>query len=191
MPEEITNQWEKWIKDVEEVSRFELPRYIFKSLTKPPKTHNLYLHTFCDGGKDAWGICIYVRFQVAKDKFESQLIYSSSRVAPTKNLLSTPKKELNAIVLGCKKAISIAKAIEIPTKNLYIHTDSLVCMHWICKEKDQLKTYVRNRIQKIQEAELKILYTPGKENPADLTTKPKPTHTYINNKFWINGPEYL
>ena len=106
-------------------------------------------------------------------------------------MLSTPKKELNALVLRCEKAISIAKAIEIPTKNLYIHTDSLVCMHCICKEKDQLKTYVRNRIQKIQEAELKILYTPGKENRADLTTKSKPTHAYINNKLWINGPDYI
>ena len=51
----------------------------------------------------------------------------------------------------------------------------------VCKKQNSKNTRITT----------KILYTPGKENPADLTTKPKPTHAYINNKLWINGPDYL
>ena len=64
-------------------------------------------------------------------------------------------------------------------------------MHWISKNKNNLKTYVSNRVAKIQQTNIQILFVPGKENPADLVSKPKPCKDYINNKFWTTGPEFL
>ena len=64
-------------------------------------------------------------------------------------------------------------------------------MHWISKNKNNLKTYVSNRVAKIQQTKIQILFVPGKENPADLVSKPKPSKDYINNTFWTTGPSFL
>ena len=118
-------------------------------------------------------------------------MYSSTRVAPTKSKLSVPKKELNGVVHGCLNAVDIANALGISKERIFIHTDSLVTLHWISKDKNTLKMYVSNRVHKIQETKLKVLFTPGTENPADLCSKPKPARDYVNNAFWMSGPKYL
>ena len=97
------------------------------------------MHGFADAGETAWGICIYNRFFTNITKlYQSFLIYSTTRVALTKGKLSIPKKELNAVVLVCEKLLYIANSLEVPLDNLYAHTDSLVSMHWINKDKNNL-----------------------------------------------------
>ena len=32
---------------------------------------------------------------------------------------------------------------------------------------------------------------PGALNPSDLVSKPKPSRDYVNNLFWLHGPNYL
>ena len=150
------------------------------------------MHGFADAGEQAWGIAIYLRFFNPKlQRYESHLIYSATRVAPTKNKLSIPRKELNAVLLCCEKLRYIALALNITENNIYAHSDSLVSLHWIQKDVNSLKTYVANRVKKIQDAHIKILFVPGKQNPADLCSKPQPGKDYINNPFWINGPSYI
>ena len=98
---------------------------------------------------------------------------------------------LNAVVLVCEKLLYIAESLGIPISNIYAHTDSLVSMHWIGKNRNNLKLYVSNRVSKIQQSKIQILFVPGKYNPADLVSKPKPSKEYINNKFWTTGPSFL
>ena len=50
-----------------------------------PKIEEVFLHTYTDAGEQAWGIAIYLIFLNEEiNKYESHLIYSSTRVAPTK-----------------------------------------------------------------------------------------------------------
>ena len=98
-------------------------------------------------------------------------IYSATRIAPTKVKLSIPRKELNAVVLVCEKLLYRAESLVIPLHNIYAHTDSLVSMHWISKNKNNLKLYVSNRVAKIQQTKIQVLFLPGKFNPADLVGK--------------------
>ena len=192
LPDEIANRWMKWVKEIKEAVKFQVHRYIFKNVTKIPTTDQLELHGFTDAGEQAWGISIFLRFFNPKlQLYESHLIYSATRVAPTKNKLSIPRKELNAILLCCEKLKYIALALHITDNHIFGHTDSLVSLHWIQKDINCLKTYVANRVKKIQESNIKILYVAGKENPADLCSKPQPSKDYINNTFWINGPSYI
>ncbi len=74
---------------------------------------------------------------------------------------------------------------------VFAHTDSLVSMNWINKNRNNLKTYISNRVEKIQQSNIQILFTPGKQNPADLCSKPHPSKEYINNTFWTTGPSYI
>ena len=127
LPEEIKNRWLKWIKEIKEASKFQVNRYIFKDAPEIPTANQLQLHGFADAGELAWGISIYLRFFNSKLKrYESHLIYSATRVAPTNNKLSIPRKELNAILLCCEKLKYIAQALNIADNNIYAHSDSLV-----------------------------------------------------------------
>ena len=119
------------------------------------------------------------------------MIYSATRVAPTKGKLSIPRKELNAVVVVCEKLLYIADSLGVPLHNIYAHTDSLVSILWISKDKNNLKAYVSNRVEKIRQTKIQILFVPGKFNPADLVSKPQPSKEYINNKFWTTGPSFL
>ena len=98
---------------------------------------------------------------------------------------------MSGVVLVCEKLLYIAEALGLSTNQLFAHTDSLVSLHWINKNKNNLKTYVSNRVAKIQQSKIQVLFTPGKQNPADLCSKPKPSKEYINNPFWTTGPSYI
>ena len=166
----------KWLNEIKEAAKFQVNRYIFKGLKIIPNRKEVTLHGFADAGETAWGIAIYIRFfNIITKLYQSCLIYSTTRVAPTKGKLSIPRKELNAVVLVCAKLLYIANSLEIPLDNLFAHTDSLVSMHWINKDKNNLKTYVSNRVEKIQQTNIQIVFVPGKQNPADLVSKPKPS----------------
>ncbi len=141
LPEEMRNRWLKWVQEIKEVSKFVVSRYIYKSVkNKIPKIEEVFLHSYTDAGEQAWGIAVYLRFlDEETNKYESHLIYSSTRVAPTKSKLSVPKKELNGVVHGCLKVVDIANALGIDKNRIFVHTDSLVTLHWISKDKNSLK----------------------------------------------------
>ena len=114
----------------------------------------------------------YVRhFKDQTKRCHSKLIYAASIVAPTKGKLSIPKKELNAVVMACLKAAYLSGVLQIDSKNIYIHSDSLVAMFWIKHDAYKLKVYVSNRVRKIQEHKFKLLYINGSINPAELVSK--------------------
>ena len=92
-------------------------------------------------------------------------------MAPSKNKLSIPKKELNGILLGCIKGGYLVEILKIPKENVILHTDSLVCFHWIQSNCEKLKVYVSNRVRKIQKYGFKIIYVSGELNPSDFLTK--------------------
>ena len=120
----------KWLNEIKEAAKFPVNRYIFKGIKIIPSRKEVTLHGFADAGETAWGICIYIRFFNHITKlYQSCLIYSTTRVAPTKGKLSIPKKELNAVVLVCEKLLYIANSLEILLDKLYAHMDLLVSMH--------------------------------------------------------------
>ena len=169
LPEEIRNRWLKWVAEIKEAAKFQVDRYIFKGLKQVPDRKSLSLNGFSDAGENAWGIAIYIRFfNAILNTYQSHLIYSATRVAPTKSKLSIPRKELNGVVLVCEKLLYIAEALGLSTNQLFAHTDSLVSLHWINKNKNNLKTYVSNRVAKTQQSKIQVLFTPGNQNPADL-----------------------
>ena len=115
--------------------------------------------------------------------YRSFLIYSTTRVTPNKGKLSIPRKELNGIVLVCEKLLYISQSLGISITIIYAHTDSLASIHLIGINKNCLNTYVSNRVAKIHKTSIHILFVPGKENPANLVSKPKPCKDYIKTYF--------
>ena len=92
-----------------------------------------------------------------------------------------------------RKLLELEKALTIPHENIFLHTDSIVCLYWISKEPDQLTVYVKNRVVCVKEANFdhQIYYTPSEENPADLVSKVKPISAFMGNQLWEFGPNYM
>ena len=144
----------------------------------------MFLHTFGDAGGKCWGICSYVRYPIEQKAFASKLISANSKLSPPKPpLLSTPRRELNAAYLAVEKSTTLATILQIPKENVFIHIDSLVVYWWIRTPPELLKTYVSNRVRKIQNSQFQILFVKGNENPSDLVSKDKPAQKPLS--FWL------
>ncbi len=61
-----------------------------------------------------------------------------SSIAPTETILRTPKKELINMFLNSQKIVYIAKALNTTKPNIFIYTDSLVALHCIIQDKNNL-----------------------------------------------------
>ena len=118
------------------------------------------------------------------------MISANSRLSPLKPpLLSTPRRELNAAYLAVEKSTTLATIMQIPKENVFIHIDSLVVYWWIKTPPELLKTYVSNRVRKIQDSCFQILFIQGNNNPSDLVSKEKPAKKTLS--FWLEGPSLL
>ena len=48
--------------EIKEAAKFEVNRYLFKTLKNVPSRNKLSLHGFSDAGEKAWGVAIYIRY---------------------------------------------------------------------------------------------------------------------------------
>ena len=120
-------------------------------------------------------------------------IFATSRIVSPNSKMSVPRRELNGLVLAAIKAKEMKEELGVKEENVFIHTDSLICMYWIIKPIDKLAVYVCNRVKKIKEAGIdqNVFYTSSEDNVADLVTKVRPINDYVNSSFWDEGPKYL
>ena len=196
LPPHIDKLFKEWIEDLKFVDEFKTTRYVFGTkdgvFETPPPRKLLEMHAFSDGGNDAYGIVIYLHWK-SNGSYQMKRIYAASRIVSKSNNMSVPRKELNGIVLAVKKALEFAAEFNIAMENVYLHTDSLICLYWIEKQVEKLTTYVHNRVKIIQDSGLsdRIYYTNSNTNVADLVTKIKPLSSYINNHTWEHGPKYM
>lgn len=74
-----------------------------------------------------------------------------------------------------------------------MRTDSLVAYHWIRGSPDKWKTFVANRVSKIQIATdiNDWHHVRSKENPADLISRGAIVSDLTSTKFWFQGPHWL
>ena len=194
LPEDLAKDFLGWLDELKVVSKYSFKRYIFgqkegKFLPPPPKD-TIELHGFVDGGGAGYGIVIFLRFK-DDDGFKMTRIFSCSRIVSPKSSLSVPRRELSAILLGVKKAIELATEFDLSIKNVFVHTDSTICLYWLKKSPGDLNTYVSNRVKEIQKAGIKIFYTSTSTNPADNVSKLKPVTQYLEDKLWEEGPDYM
>ena len=120
LPREIENDFQSRLEKLKMASKLQMFRYLFHELTEPPNPENMFLHVFSDAVTKAYGIVAYVRYYFEEqNQFLSKVIYSCTRIAPTKAKLSIPKKELNGLLLACQKAEYLRNILKINKENVY------------------------------------------------------------------------
>ena len=107
----------------------------------------------------------------AAGNVSNHLVMSKSRVAPTKTV-TLPRLYLLAAVINSRLLKFVAESLCLKLDRVVCWTDSMVTFQWIRGSSSQWKTFVANRVAKIQFTwdPQHWKHCPGEDNPADLIT---------------------
>ena len=82
---------------------------------------------------------------------------------------------------------------QTPKEKTYFWTDSMNVLWWLKNRSWALKTFVGNRVARIQQktSPEQWKYVQSKENPADLPTRGLTAANLELSELWSNGPAFL
>lgn len=150
------------------------------------------LHIFSDASEKAYGTCIYVRSIGSDGSITVQLLVSKNRVAPIKPT-TIPRLELCAALLGARLFTKVLDALTIAIDRCYFWCDSTIVIGWLATPPSQLRPFVRNRVDEIQEitTDHSWSYVPSKDNPADFASRGLRADLISSCQCWWSGPTFL
>ena len=175
--------WEENLIQMQKLRDFPMKRCL-----KPPNatTEAPQLHAFSDGGDQAFGTCIFVRW-LTTTGVELRFIAAKAFVAPLKHK-TTPRLELMGAVAMGRLMTEVETALPYDFSARAFWIDSEVVIHWVNSVSSRYKPFVSCRIQELQDTHTnlanEVRYVPSSENPADALTKPIPVEEL---ESWHNG----
>ncbi|GFT33047.1 DUF1758 domain-containing protein, partial [Trichonephila clavipes] len=150
---------------MDEASRFPLAskvalQDVYKDGIVPGGTQNKSIHSYrflrethAFRIRRCFGVRIRSRSVHAQFKEDSttttKLISSKSRVAPIK-VISIPRLELSACLLLAQLEEKVRLPLQVHLAKVILLTDSTIAIAWMNTPANQLKTFVVNRVSKIQ-----------------------------------------
>ncbi|GFW22530.1 integrase catalytic domain-containing protein [Trichonephila clavipes] len=187
LPAEEYREWQQFLVSLENINNIEIPRRILVSFPEV-----IEIHGFADASERCYGAAVYCKSKNLKSETLVRLITSKSRVAPIKSL-TIPRLELCATVLLAKLVKRVVAALQLETAEVYLWSDSMIVLAWLRKEPMDLKTFVQNRVAKIQELYPNQLWrhVPSDQNPADLVSRGVDPEKLLQQNLWFNGPTFL
>lgn len=185
IPEDLAMRWFRWQDELKSIESLRIPRCY---LVMAPE--ELELHTFVDASQSAYAAVCYFRTR-SKGSAIVSFVCAKTRVAP-KKILTIPRLELQAAVLGVRLARTVQENHTIKPSHQFFWTDSKTVLKWIKSESRDYKPFVAHRITEILEetSESEWRWIPTKMNVADDATRPNVVRV-SNESRWLCGPDIL
>ncbi|XP_011341045.1 uncharacterized protein LOC105281490 [Ooceraea biroi] len=187
LPQHLSARWIQFIDQLPELSRLTFPRWLsFQSDRKAE------IHGFCDASQLAISAVVYIRLITTEGEILSSLICSKTKVAPLKRL-TIPRLELSGAVMLTKLVAYVLLVLEMKNTPVYMWTDSAITYIWINGHPSRWKDFVQNRVCFIQETLPQSVwkFVPGKDNPADCTTRGLIPLQLSEHSQWWTGLQWL
>lgn len=187
VPDNIQEKWIALKESFKVIEKLSIPRCIL-----PGAPTSTVLVGFSDASSYAYSACVYtVCFYNGQEPF-STLVTSKTKVAPI-NSLTIPRLELNAAVLLASLMSSVIRAVKHNFTELRCYTDSTIVLAWINSSSLRWKTYVRQRVQKIQDTipEATWHHVRSEENCADCASRGLTPYELVNHTLWWKGNEQM
>ncbi|GBP37699.1 hypothetical protein EVAR_23748_1 [Eumeta japonica] len=155
------------------------------------RPHRGELHVFVDASEKSYAAAVYWRIKLSEHESAVSLIAGKARVAPLK-VISIPRLELQAALLGAGLASSVLTEIELNVTRRIFWTDSRTVLSWIRSDPRSFKPFVAHRLAELEEhTTVKCWrWVPTKLNVADDATRDPPTH-FDETHRWFHGPDFL
>ncbi|XP_053691610.1 uncharacterized protein LOC128740123 [Sabethes cyaneus] len=190
IPQDIFKAWQLWLQALEGLNDVKIPRCYF-----PGYDRNCYddleLHIFVDGSSQAYSAVAYFRVQDHK-QIRCSLVASKTKVAPL-SLVSIPRLELQAAVIGARLRKTIQAGHSIQIKRTYFWSDSTTVISWIRSDTRRYRQYVAFRVNetlslsKVEEWQ----WLGTRNNVADEATKWGKGPSCKPDSRWMQGPAFL
>jgi hypothetical protein len=187
LPAHLQQEWNQLFKTIPKLSQLKINRKVICS-----NANNIQLYGFCDSSERAYGACLYIRSTDNNNKTSSELLCSTSKVVPLKQL-TIPRLELSAATLLIKLYKKVIRAINATVYESYLWTNSSIVLTWIQGPSNKWKTFVGNRVAIIQEETVSATWrhVPTQSNPADLISRGVEPTTLSTSTLWWKGPPWL
>lgn len=120
------------------------------------------------------------------------ILASKSKVAPL-TPLTVPRLELSAVLLLTRLVKFVKVTLELSAVPCTCWTDSTIVLTWIRSHPSRWKTFVANRVAKIQ-VDLPAAvwrHVPTSSNPADCASRGLYGDELITHHLWWHGPSWL
>ncbi|XP_062557436.1 uncharacterized protein LOC134222310 [Armigeres subalbatus] len=183
-------KWQRWTELLQNIETLKIPRSYFGS-ARTCEIEDLQLHVFTDASETAYGCVAYFRAAI-RGEIQCALVMSRSKVAPLK-LLSIPRLELQAALLGSRLARTVRENHSYIITRQFLWTDSQTVLSWIRSDQRRYKQFVGFRIGEILSL-TKVTewnWVPTKLNVADKLTKWGGDLEVLTDNSWIRGPMFL
>ncbi|GBN71477.1 hypothetical protein AVEN_85918-1 [Araneus ventricosus] len=187
LPTKVLQVWNDFLVKLPGVNEINVPRYILsEDVTK------IELHGFSDASERAYGAVIYIRCVTHSGLIQTKLVCSKSRVSPLKPI-TVPRLELSAALLLARLTHKIVPVLDLPLDKICLWTDSTIVLAWLNMQPHMLKTFVSNRVAKIQSlcSNSQWRHVSSKCNPADVLSRGADAKDLRDNDLWWQGPEFL
>lgn len=185
---ELHQTWLNWFLLLPLLQDIKIPRRLSPWAVNAAEVE---LHTFVDASDGAFAAISYFRFN-NNGAIHITLVSAKTRVAPLK-MLSTPKKELQAAVMGARLSATMKREHRLKINKFVYWSDSKVVLAWIRSDHRRFQQFVSVRVGEILTlTELEEWrHVPTKLNVADDGTKwNEKTLPDIRNR-WFQGPDFL
>ncbi|XP_054276573.1 uncharacterized protein LOC128995581 [Macrosteles quadrilineatus] len=189
LPEQLHKRLLQFKQDLTLLSNFNVSRCVRMIQTEG----TFELHGFSDASEKAYGAAIYLRHELSDGTAKTTLLCSKSRVTPLKTQ-SLPRLELWGALLLTELMSNVKTAlINKHIERVTYWTDSTIVLSWLNAEAACWKTFIANRIAKIQDlSDYKDWrHVPSQDNPADLVSRGLTVDEIIRSDLWNSGPYWL
>lgn len=188
---QLQQRWTKWILILPSLEKLQIPRCYLNGLNTWAGAE-VQLHIMIDASQECCAAVAYLRIAVEGD-VRCALVSAKTKVARLQ-LISIPRLEINAAVIGARLANSIITEMDLEFSKIVYWSDSKTALAWIRSDTRQIKgMYVAFRVAEIQDTTVVAdwRYVPSRLNIADDATKwNKPLRVDINDR-WFQGPPFL
>jgi len=145
LPTHLQQEWNQLLQTIPKLSQLKINRRVICS-----SATNIQIHGFCDSSERAYIACLYIRSTDNNNTTSCELLCSTSKVAPLKQLTVT-RLVLCAATLLAKQYKKATRALNTTINESYLWTDSSIVLTWIHGPPNKWKAFVGNRVTVIQE----------------------------------------
>ena len=107
------------------------------------------LHAFSDGGDDAYGTCVFIRWPTT-DGFKINFVAAKAFVAPLKRK-TIPRIELMGALAMSRLTKEVIESLQYEFEYKKCWIDSEIVIYWLLSESNRYKPFVLTRVQEFQD----------------------------------------